>query len=570
LEIIIHLLYNKVMKAKEKNIIDRTADILLGSALLMLFFVIVAVYSPKAKSQSVNIGGLSINVSWCKQVQNVSAIMNSLSNVQLPVNGGLGTTFGIIKTDNPIVGFCDFMIGLERLDGINAIWYTADQANQMFELKKNQEIGLMRDFYDLTTKTYNFESSEFNKEKMFTPGYARRIDGFYRDVADYHDENIAESSDEAFNVQTRRERERDMRKLSRLAQKKETLSEIIACEDKESLGGPNYQEISKEMAGLRQIVDDNKRLAEDSINSLNSMSLKISNDLAQNAEIQKDINDMVQFGLSFDSVILSFQENSKTRVEVDSPGDDPVADKTKLQDDTVDQKYQRVDVRVDQSYLEKPMKKWGELWSGYVKSRAMGSLSKNKDDLEEEFKNLSVECGPNRIIRQNNLDFDDPDFRYKQKRLSEECIEASRKKTARAGGLFKEHLQMLFDHKKAEREAQARIYTLESKHLGVFRSFKVAEAQDKEWEESYSRTEITCGDAPSMATMQRQQVELEKTNLEANTIIAEQLAKQNALKKVELDKEKRRRESEEERREIFRANDSRKIKAELETKVLDI
>lgn len=517
--------------------------------------LIVSLLISSAFANSVRIGPFSVNLEWCKRYQNLASIMSSMTNLKLPVNGGMGMTMGFIQTDNPIVSFCDYMIGLQRLEGINAIWYTAETANRVFELKKDQELGLMRDFYDLSTTAYNFESGEFNKERVFTPQYARRLDRFYRNVADYYDENIAESSEDALNVQTRRERERDMQRLSNLAQRRQILEENISCQEVDKKRPPNYANIAREIQQKETRARELDRLAQDHERALAKMSIRISNDVNQHTEIRRDINDMIQYGLSFQTTLRTFTEDNFRRVEVDSDQSDPLAERTEVTSERVEQRYQQVNVRVDQGRLEENISKWGALWNRWVRARTSSELRfvGRKHKVEEEFKQLNTECGRATLIRSNNLDSRDPDFSYKLRRLENECVEGSRQRTADAGGLFNEHLQLLFDYRKEERETRAEIYTLESRHLGVFRSFSVTEAQDNSWEDAYSRTEVSCADTPSMALMQRQQVELERTNLAANTIIAEQLTKQTAMREAEMQRERQREQEEANRREIYRA-----------------
>lgn len=540
------------------------------SPIIALSLSVMPFNSFPQSNETVNIGPLSVNLQWCQKYQNLAAIMSSITNVRLPVNGGLGMTMGFIQTDNPIVAFCDYMIGLQRLSGIDAIFFTADTANRVFELKKDQELGLMRDFYDLSSTAYSFESGEFNKEKVFTPQYARRMDQFYRNVGDYYDENIAENSSEAMNVQTRRERERDMQRLARLAQRRQTLEENISCSDPEKRSGPNYAKIAGEINKLNEEVRDNDLMAMEYERVLSNMLVKLSNNVEEHTKYRRLISDITQLGLAFTSRTANFTENSFVREEVSNRGSDPLADRTKEVKKKVEQKYQIVSVRVDQSYLERANQEVGERWNSYVKSAALSSLSKSKEDIEEEFKSMSAECGNAVLVKNNNLDYEDPDFNYKLKRFKEECEKNSRVRTSNAGGLFNENLQRLFEFRKNEREAKAKIYTLESQHLGVFRDFSVAERQDKAWEDSYSRTEVTCSDTPSMAMMQRQQVELEKTNLSANMIIAEQLTKQNALKEAQLERDKKSAEEERVRREIHRSNVENRTKIELKPETIDI
>jgi hypothetical protein len=531
--------------------------------LLSILGIFSVLFGIPQNSRAVGIGPFEVTKGFCEQHENLSGIINAFSNVKWPVTGVPGIAMGLLSTDNVIVTYCDFIIKLEQLDTEEAIWAAAELGNELFDNKFDDHLELAKDTWDLAnTPGANLTEGEFDKSKILTPRYAKRLNNYFRDSTSFYNKHVADSASGEIDNRTRSQREGDLAKMVNLSRKKAILDDRTNCaniDDKKDK--TNFESIQEnEVDPLQDEIDEFNDTANEHRDMINDMIYKITSDEKDMVKFIKEFNHLTHYHTQLKSEWKKYNESSTERVEkgnVDTT--DALADKTEVKTKTIEQNYQEYKVVENPKELDTFNGSWGKRWKDHVTtgvaSNHKGLLANPRAKVEAEYDDFSTECGRGKLSRENSLDDEDPDYDRKLEKLEVDCKEKGRLSVAKAGGLFQSHVIKYTDALKEAKVRRAKIWTLESKYLGVNRSVAFSTKKDKPWEPEYKREVVTCSDSSSPALIQKQSQEIQKLNVEYASLTVEQQIKQNALIETRMQGEASERENVDRARRIQRSNE---------------
>jgi hypothetical protein len=516
---------------------------------LKILVVYTAIVSPR--SEAIGLGPFEVNPEFCENYENLAGIMNAFSSINWPTTGAPGFVTGLLQRDNPVIEFCNFLIRIESLNTEDAIFEAAEFGNTLMGNKFDDELNLARSTMDLAHTAYNFEEGEFNKSQMLTQSTARELNDYYKTVGEYYNDNVRDDYGSKVDVRTQNQREADLARLISLTRKKAVLEEAVSCPDLDDKKDKvNFQQIYENDIQPKEVqIELLDEKLDYHIGIVEEIGPKVSADEKDVKLFLKDFARIEREGLGFKSTVRTFSEDTTKREAVAKVDEtDPLAARTELKTTSVTQEYQQIIVKSNTEPLDEFQTKWGERWTTWTRNQVVSGeeralLDKPVSRIELEFKDMSIECNPRELEESNNLEDEDPEYDRKLDRAIAQCNESSQIKTDNAGGLLNQHAEEYYNVLEERNELQAEIWTLESKHLGVARSFSQKEDTNKfTGEKEIKRVEVKCGDITNVGAMQKLQLDIEAANLEANNIIAEQLTKSNMMAQSKAEAEKSRRD----------------------------
>ena len=230
------------------NKIDKSIYTIMKTILFALLLVVsnssfsggaAELFKPKntQPERSTKIGPFSINQKYCRQIQQISAILNSYSNVQWPA-AGAGFSFGIVQNESVVLKLCDFLIKLESLDTEGMIRAGGMLLNEMTNKKWNHHFQQADLLWNTGNSFYDFRGGGGFRQGALTSasGHARLL-SFSSKSKKYF--NGGKMDGKGDTIETRAERRQELMTLQRNAHQRAILKEASACP--KPTGNKNYQ-----------------------------------------------------------------------------------------------------------------------------------------------------------------------------------------------------------------------------------------------------------------------------------------------------------------------------------------
>lgn len=525
-------------------------------ALLLFIFIVISNTSMAAK-----IGPFEVDLKFCRDVDKWSGILSSYSNVQFPVTGAPGITSGLMTNTSVIVDFCQYLIQMSSLDTEGQIFKTLEYANDLTGRQHNEELDLLNEFWSFSNSVYDFESGKGRKGKLEAASTHRRLNRLIRKSSDYYDNNLRDEGESPIDMQTRREAEADMTRLSRVAYRRAILDEALNCPKPKSTD--DYSDLyQKEVIPQQLMIEQLEVYTDFYRRALMSMGPKfLMKD--EYGQYLKDLN-ALQVKSSFLNVQVKTktEETTKLRAKENIDENNPTEKRSEAVTEKIDQKYQLFQVQVNSKVLQDFIKKYSEKWKGWVSQEAvqtdrgiltddqggLGFLDGNKKRVEDEFKDFGITCNKGKIAQK--YDRSQSNYDEQVQRELDECKKSANTDIKKAGGLLNFYAQDLYNKTRRIKQLRGNIWTFESYYLGNFRS--ISETQDNSVVDGMTQEKVQCAPIENLATMNQLSLKQQAANAELNQMIVEQLFKQNQLREQQLAAEAKEREDARRRAEIER------------------
>ena len=477
-------------------------------------------------AQAVNIGPFSVGLPFCREVNKLGAILNSYTIVQWPVAGVPGFTFGLLQNNSPLMDFCQYLIQLEQLDTESAIFLTANELNNLTGQKWNEHLNFMSNTWSLSKSVYDFENGKVRKASLESPAVHRRMNNTIREYSRLYGNN---------EIQTRQEREADMNRFASVVHRRAILQEAMSCPD--TSDNVDYSRIYQKDV---QPWELRARDAKYDLDFFKSQMLRMSSKFPRNQAEQKQFIEQLEKldtqGITY-NVDSSKSINDKTVKRYNESGI------VKTKEESIKRKYQTWKVSTSPELFRDIKDNWQEKWDQWVQREFLsrgsrGLLDDPKARVEREFVNLTYECNPYRLMQgidQTNANYE----KLKEERVTK-CKENVKVNQKKAGNLLlyyiDEYQRTLYTYK----EANSKIWTLESKYLGRNRMVKLEDAA-----EGYQQEQVQCSEVLQPAEMQKIGIKQQAVNNEYTEIIAQEAIKQNVL----MEEQQKARQKEDEKRQ---------------------
>jgi hypothetical protein len=516
-------------------------------ALLILTMSTAQAYDP---NQTAKIGPLSINLAFCEKIDKMSGILNAFTNVQWPVTGVPGITMGVLQRSNVVLDFCDYLTRLKQMDTTDKLWATANYGNKLMGNKFDDQIGIMRSTWDIKDVFIDSSGKHRPLAKIATASNASKMNSYYKEVTDYYDKHL--NTGDPVNVRNRAQMEGDLNRLNQIAYQKSIIVDMTNC-PKTTTKNDKYANVYENDVVPQQAIADAKQ---ENINfysnALRRMGIKLSNDEKKYTDYLRDLNTYETSVALYVITVRTEQAGSITKVAVSPAPKDPKENRYKDQTTTVDKKYQTFQVENHNDEIDTFSKKYNTAWKTWTKSQSVqqtrgflsgGLFGDSVAKIEDEFKDPNVFCNRSEISRK--LAGSSPSTL--QKRTDEEyskCVSESNTAISKAGGLFAFYVNQYAKEIQAYRVAQGKIWTIESYHLGYFRTVDGTVNAD-----GFTQDKVSCAPIDNLAKVNELGLQTEQINANLNQMIVEQLMKKN--QQAELDRAQAQTAKEEEERRML-------------------
>ncbi len=522
---------------------------------MKLFTLILALFM-FSNTYAASIGGIELDLKMCRDVDKWSGVIATYSNVQFPISGAPGITTGLMQNTSIIVDYCQFLTQMGSLDTQGQISKAMDFANKQTGENHNDEINLYQDLMSFTNQVYDFESGKGRKGAFESASTHRQFVRLLKSSSAYYDKNYA--GDDPIGIQSKREAERDMNRLSKIAYQRALIKEAMSCpkpkDDKDY--GEVYQ---KEIVPQQELIDQYEVYTTFYRQALASMGPKFLNK-DEHRQYLLDLNRLsMKSSFMHVEVEEKTEETTKLREKTNIDPNNPTEEKTETYQENLKFKYQLFTVRANRKILQDFIKKYSSRWKDWTTHEALqgsrgtltneqgelGFLDGNRRKVEDEFKDFSIMCNRGRISQRVASAYgrDAADFRERVNTEYEKCKKESATDIKKTGGLLTFYANDLYAKEKKIKELRGNIWTAESFHLGHFRT--ISEVPSEDSLEGITQQEVQCAPIKNLAVMNKLSLKQQAANAELNQIIVEQLFKQNQAREAEI---QRRRKAEEEAR----------------------
>jgi hypothetical protein len=524
-------------------------------------YTTIAILLFSLSSQAAKLGPFNVDLQFCRDFDKWSSIVSVYSQNQL-LNLPGGITTGLIQNTSVIVDFCQYLMAMNSLDTQGQISATLNYANKLSDNRFNKEIDLTRSIWDSANDLYDFNSGKGRKGALEKASTHRRLLRTIRKGTDYYD---SKNPEDPIGMQTRRESEADMNRLSRLAYRRALLKEAGSCPKprNDSDYGKIYE---KEIQPQVERVEREEVYINFYRKALLSMGPKFL--------MKDEFNDYVNHVNQLSSQSATYRITVKTKKEestkleaVKTPDpEDATAPRTEEVQTKLDRKYQVFSTirnsQVLSSFLKKYQKKWRDwVTSESVNTRGMartendgGFLSYNKRKVGDRFKDYSILCNRGKIAQ--GIPRNERNYSEKLRSEVEKCKNKTNQEISKIGGLLTFYAKDLAARVEMKKRFQGNIWTSESFYTGNFRSIGTVESRDENG--TFVQDEIQCAPIKNLAAMQRLSMDQAAVNTELNQMLVEQAFKQNQIMERREEKERmeeaKRRRSLEYEKEIQRRN----------------
>jgi hypothetical protein len=459
------------------------------------------------------------------QYPNLS-IFNSIQALPFPPFVGPGIEFGLSSRTSVIIVMCGLLHDIAAGDTQNAIFATGRALNDLTDNKWSHHLDMADQTWNLANTMYDFESGEMRKGTLSSASTHREINDYMKTSYGWFNKTFNGTDAQLKN---RGEREQEMNQLSALAMRRSILTEAQNCPDPSQAGGPNFEKIYKTEIKPAEIARDEANNDIEFIrNKLAEMGPKFVNDERELNKYLAGIERMMSQGISYK---VSYKQKSDTKqkphpTKKDKEGK-PVMTEVKLKTQT--QEW------TTQSFTEifNDFKKdWGSQWSSWVTAQyvqsSRGLLTNGRQRVEAEFMDMNYECSMGKLMR--GVDVNRPDYDKLSEERYQKCITETQMNQKKAENLLEYYATQLQASLKKLKDANAKIWTTESWHLGTMRSVNT-----KDKTEGYQQEQVACADGNKLTPAEMEKIGLKQqsVNTELKELITKQQTKKTSLMEME-------------------------------------
>lgn len=491
------------------------------------------------EDEEINILGITLNLKYCRNIQQIAAVGEAWSQVYWGTIGAPGFVTGIVQNDSIILKMCAYLIKVRTLDTESAVYATAAFLNELTDNKWNHHIEFLDKTWNVANSVYDVRGNGgFRKGALTNASNHRRLINYWDSAAKWYQKTNGEENPQG--IETTAERKRQIDEISELAYEQAVLTEALSCPSPKIKA--NYREAYQD----KVIPLDKKRQeAKRNVQYFRKQMYKMGAEIAganidMEKEFLRDIEGLVE-GV-YEYKVSDKKYNIERTVPTGSVDETSGVAKTK--DETKTYTYQQVralkNVRIYNNFRQK----YVPLWDSWVRNQkfssgARGLLNDKQGLIEKKFRRISFECSENELRRRSDselsrLDFRDPTYRTVFNREHAKCIENLKYSKDKIGNtkvenLMDEYIVRLDRELGVFKRSTAEIWTFESKYLGINPIIRTGTDEAKQQLENRQRDPETCRPTYSAAEMMSYDLKLNSVNVKINERIMNESLKRNVL-----------------------------------------
>merc|ERR1711991_607557 len=265
--------------------------------------------------------------------------------------------------------------------------------------------------------------------------------------------------------------------------KRAILDEAINCP--EAKNDTNFKELyDRDISRWERDVSDYKNDADFYRNKLFLMGKDLSYNVSDLEKFMEEL-DRLSRSVTYDIVVKNRTEKTnKPSGSVDSDGN------AEEQEYLISRPYQVFSAKIERIPSKDFKRKWEKKWTQYVQNKFQNTSSFDNDSdtpVEEEFKNLSYECRPSKLM--GSIDQTDPTYQRILEERKLQCFTQVRINQKKASSLFNYYVDQLMSSLYYIKENRSKIWSQESYHLGRHRLVESTNRQEMFQEERVSCSE---------------------------------------------------------------------------------
>jgi hypothetical protein len=476
------------------------------------------------KAKAVDLGPLSVTIGFCQQIDKVAAIVNSFTVVQWPTNGVPGVTTGLLSQTSVVMDFCTYITQMEQLDTTQAIFYTGNYLNQLTGLKWDDHLKQADATWNILNTVYDFEDGSTRQGAFESASTYQQMNDYIKDTYKWSNKTFNNRDAE---LKTRGQRESDMNRLASLAYQRSILKEMTNCPV------PQDKDYSKVYTNIIDPQTKKKEDAEEDYlfykEKLLSMGPKF---LDNETEMQRFVDQIEALETTGMTYTIKAGDISIASTKVDPKKKDakgkPIQNKT-----TLTRKYQDFSVSISDRMYSDFNSQYSDRWKSFVSNSVIaggsfGLLDSPQERIEKDYKDLSYECNPRKLMQgyDTNSGTYDQDL-AKKKTQCEEQVQMSQKQVE---SLLAYYVNQMKGSLYIMKSANAIIWTTESREMG--RTRVVTPGQKAE--AGFQQEQVKCSESLTPAEMDKLSLKQQSVNNEMNEMLYQETQKQTMLKEMEM------------------------------------
>lgn len=483
------------------------------------------------KSHAVNLGPFSVTLGFCEKIQQVSSILNVYTNVQWPVVGIPGISMGMVQNTSAILDFCNYVTQLAQLDTQSAIYFTGNYLNTLTDRKWEHHLTMADKTWNLANSVYDFEAGSQRQGALKSAMVHREINDYANTSFSWYNKTFNNTD---ARLKTRGEREADMNEFAGAANRRAILAEAINCPKPKD--NKKYDQIySSQIAPHEQKIFEFKDDLAFYKEKLLSMGPRFMNNQDDMQLYVKELEDLERQGVSYKVQTMTRSETTTKPGAVDKETGKPTPTNASLK-----RTYQMWTAFPFPDQFDKFQKKWAPKWKDYVTARWVGESrgfllklfdqgAKN-DAVQDEFRDLTFECNPARVMR--GVDINRQDYeKYREQEIAR-CYKDNQMNEKRAQNLIVQYVESYKTALFGLKSANAKIWSVESKELGIMR------AMGTQATDGYQQEAVACSDVLTPAEMSKLALKQQQVNNELAQMQTKSLMKQTTLQEMAAQAEK--------------------------------
>jgi len=488
---------------------------------LIFIFAFLLINLPQ-KSSAVNIGGLSVTVSFCQNIQKLGSILNSYTQVQWPTTGAVGVTVGVLQNESAVMVMCDYIIQLQNMDTTQAIFYSASTLNKLTDNKWKEHLDQADRTWNIANTLYDFENGESRKGTLESASTHRELDEYIKDSRQWASKTF---NGKDADVRTRMQRENDMNAFSQAAYQRAIIKEMISCP--EPTDNKNYANIYKNkikpLEGPRDIAQEDYMFFKERLLEMGPRFMGNETDLKAYVElVEKMENNGVGYKISDTTISETTTKNSKTAKDTNGK---PVKEKS-----TISRPIQVFEARLNDTVFSSFKEKYSEAWKSFVNGKIIsngidGLLNDPVAKFQKEFVNLNYECSERKIMSGYDINKQDYYLEYDKRRA--ECEAQVIVDQKKAESLISYYTDKLKESLYSFKSKNAQIWTTESKELKRTRVVTTAS------QGSFTQEQVSCAQDLTPAEMDKLMLKQQSVNNDFTEMLAKETMKQNIREEEE-------------------------------------
>lgn len=486
---------------------------------------------------SAKLGPFAVGYEFCQRVQQIAPILQVYSNVQWPLLGNPGFSFGLVQNESVIMKICTFIIQLESLDTEGAIFHTARALNELTGNKWDAELNQADLTWNVANSVYDFRGNGGFKQGALTSAQThQRLLDLADKTAKYFQKKKQKPGDpDPEGIEDKAERRAKLDKIAQLSYQRAILAEATSCPAEKAT--TNNQELwQNQMIPQKENIDKKR----ENIKYYQEMMMKMGPDFLVDVNELQDfktsIQNIIDKGYKFDYTIRYTDVKRKAATgKLNKDGTPEVketVDKKPYQLITVQQNYQ-----VFSDFNNKYSKKWKEYVNGqFWTNGTVGLFDDKKGRIEAKYRSYAFECSETNLKDKMTVkDRSDPAYIPELTRLAKECEESLKVREKDVESILEKYSRLLESDLRSAKQSQAKMWTFESKFIGTMplekETTNSAEAKQQEIVrmKAIQAPQKECRAEFTPAEMSKLNLDLQNVNNELTQTIAENQVKRQMM-----------------------------------------